>query len=57
VFLATAHPAKFAEVVEPIIGRAIDRPAALTDALAATRSVIRLDASVDGLRTRLLAGD
>jgi threonine synthase len=57
VFLATAHPAKFAEVVEPIIGRAIDRPAALTDALAATRSIIRLDATVDGLRTRLLAGD
>ncbi|NKI33993.1 threonine synthase [Wenzhouxiangella sp. XN79A] len=31
---ATAHPAKFAEVVEPLIGRPIDAPPALADLLA-----------------------
>ena len=34
MFLATAHPAKFHEIVELIMGRAIDRPAALAEALA-----------------------
>ena len=34
VFLATAHPAKFHEVVESIIGRPIDKPAPLADALS-----------------------
>ena len=29
VFLATAHPAKFAEIVEPIIGRPVEKPAPL----------------------------
>ena len=28
IFLATAHPAKFPEVVEPVIGRSIEKPAA-----------------------------
>jgi threonine synthase len=50
VFLATAHPAKFAEVVEPIIGRAIEKPPALADALASRRNVLRLQASLDALK-------
>ena len=33
IFLATAHPAKFAEIVEPIIGRAVEKPKPLADAL------------------------
>jgi threonine synthase len=33
VFLATAHPAKFREVVEPAIGRSIELPRALADAI------------------------
>jgi threonine synthase len=55
VFLATAHPAKFAEVVEPIIGRTIKKPPALTDALAGRRHVLRLEASLGAL-TEVLAG-
>ena len=35
VFLATAHPAKFREVVEPVIGRKVDIPSSLAAALAA----------------------
>jgi threonine synthase len=55
VFLATAHPAKFAEVVEPIIGRAIEKPAALAGALAGSRCVVRVDATLDAVRARVIA--
>ena len=50
VFLATAHPAKFAEIVEPIIGRPVEKPAPLADALARPRYIIRIDASLDAVR-------
>jgi threonine synthase len=46
IFLATAHPAKFAEIVEPIIGRAVDKPAALAQALARPRHIIRIEPSL-----------
>lgn len=44
VFLATAHPAKFREVVEPAIGRTVALPAALADALARPRHSVPLPA-------------
>ena len=37
MFLATAHPAKFAEIVEPVIGRPVEKPQPLVDALATKR--------------------
>jgi threonine synthase len=46
VFLATAHPAKFAEVVEPIIGRAIPKPQPLIEALATKRKILEIDATL-----------
>jgi threonine synthase len=46
IFLATAHPAKFAEVVEPIIGRALEKPAPLARALARPRHIIRIEPSL-----------
>jgi threonine synthase len=49
IFLATAHPAKFAEVVEPIIGRAIDKPGPLAAVLARPRRVLHLEATPDAL--------
>ncbi len=49
VFLATAHPAKFREVVEPVIGRSIDTPAPLADALAGPRHILRIPASLDAV--------
>jgi len=49
VFLSTAHPAKFAEIVEPIIGRAVEKPAALAEALNGPQHIIRIRASLDRL--------
>jgi len=50
VFLATAHPAKFAEIVEPVIGRTIPMPQPLVDALARKRTILDLDATLDALK-------
>jgi threonine synthase len=55
IFLATAHPAKFAEIVDPIIGRAVERPAPLELALARPRHVIRIHPSLDAVRSVLSA--
>lgn len=49
IFLATAHPAKFREIVEPVIGRAVETPGPLAEALARPRHVLRIDASLDAL--------
>jgi threonine synthase len=53
VFLATAHPAKFAEVVEPIIGEHVDIPQPLAAALAARKTILRLAPTLDALRETL----
>jgi threonine synthase len=53
IFLATAHPAKFAEIVEPIIGRAVEKPLPLAQALARPRHVIRIDAALDAVKGAL----
>jgi threonine synthase len=50
VFLATAHPAKFAEIVEPIIGRSIEKPSALAQAVARPRHLIRIDSTFEAVR-------
>jgi threonine synthase len=46
IFLATAHPAKFAEIVEPIIGRPVEKPSALAHALTRPRHIIRIEPSL-----------
>jgi threonine synthase len=53
VFLATAHPAKFAEVVEPVIGRRLSMPERLAEALARSRHLLRLDATLDAVADAL----
>jgi threonine synthase len=53
IFLATAHPAKFSEIVEPILGHPIDTPAPLADALAQPRHVLKINASFDAVRRTL----
>jgi threonine synthase len=50
VFLSTAHPAKFREVVEPVIGREVPLPAALAEALAKPRQTEKIRPRLDELR-------
>jgi threonine synthase len=55
VFLATAHPAKFREVVEPAIGVAIPLPPALAEAIKRPRHSEKLPVDYGVLKTLLLA--
>jgi threonine synthase len=43
LFLSTAHPAKFGDVVEPIIGRPVPIPAPLAEAMRRPRQVTRIE--------------
>jgi len=49
IFLATAHPAKFGEIVGPAIGRPPDIPGPLAEALARPRDILRMPASLDAV--------
>jgi threonine synthase len=53
VFLATAHPAKFREVVEPAIGKPVELPPALQAALARPRKSIPMAADYRALNALL----
>jgi threonine synthase len=53
VFLATAHPAKFREVVEPVIGERVALPPVLQEAIARPRHSIRLPAEYGPLNELL----
>ena len=53
ILLATAHPAKFSEIVEPIIGHPVTKPEALAQALGRPRHIIRIDAAVDAVKAVL----
>jgi threonine synthase len=55
VFLATAHPAKFREVVEPAIGESIPLPPALAEAIKRPRHAERLPVDYSTLKSLLLA--
>jgi threonine synthase len=55
VFLATAHPAKFAEIVDPIVGREMEKPAPLAQALARPRHIIRIGPTLDAIRAILMS--
>jgi threonine synthase len=50
IFLATAHPAKFSEIVEPVIGRPVEKPAPLVHALERPKRVMRLDATLSAVK-------
>ncbi|HKE82699.1 MAG TPA: threonine synthase [Vicinamibacterales bacterium] len=49
VFLATAHPAKFREIVEPAIGTSIELPRVLADAIARPRRASTMPADYAAL--------
>jgi threonine synthase len=56
VLVATAHPAKFNDVVEPLIGREVQVPAALADLLALPSIQTEVAPRLDELRDVLLQG-
>jgi threonine synthase len=53
VFLSTAHPAKFPEVVEPAIGRRLELPKVLADAIARPRHSLSMAAEYGELEAFL----
>lgn len=53
VLIATAHPAKFNEIVEPLIGRGVPVPPALARLLSLPRREEELAPTIDALRARL----
>lgn len=53
VFLATAHPAKFRETVEPVIGRAVALPPALEKSAHGTELVTEMTADYEPLKDYL----
>ncbi|MGE3190836.1 MAG: threonine synthase [Vicinamibacterales bacterium] len=53
LFVATAHPAKFREAVEPAIGETVPLPPALAAALARPRIVTRIAPELEALRAML----
>jgi threonine synthase len=56
VFVATAHPAKFREVVEPAIGASIALPAVLEEALKRPRHANSMDVDYPALARFLRSG-
>ena len=54
---ATAHPAKFNEIVEPLIGRAVELPPRLAELLARPSRVTAIEPDLRGLIAELHARD
>ena len=52
--VATAHPAKFETIVEPLVGHAIELPPALAQSLSRTTNAASLPADYAALRNRLI---
>jgi threonine synthase len=53
VLVATAHPAKFREIVEPLIGREVPMPAALARLFARPVECVEIEADLSALRAVL----
>lgn len=53
VLVATAHPAKFREIVEPLIGRQVPVPESLARLFARPTARTEIDADLDSLRDAL----
>jgi threonine synthase len=50
IILATAHPAKFGEVIEPVIGRRVEAPRRLQEAMGREKKSARISAEYKEMR-------
>jgi threonine synthase len=53
VIVSTAHPAKFPEIVEPLIGRTVPVPQSLAGLFARAASCVEIEADLGALRAAL----
>ena len=56
ILVATAHPAKFETIVEPLIGKALDLPPELADILARPSRSVAIEPSLDALERAMKGG-
>ncbi|HZC78968.1 MAG TPA: hypothetical protein VE258_14550 [Ktedonobacterales bacterium] len=56
VLVATAHAAKFREIVEPLIGRPVALPDSLTKLFARPAQCVEIAATLDAVRQALQEG-
>jgi len=56
VIVSTAHPAKFNDIVEPLIGRSVPVPPPLAQLLSLPRYETEIEPQLSALRTQLLRG-
>jgi threonine synthase len=56
VLVSTAHPAKFNDIVEPLIGRSVPVPPPLAQLLSLPRYETEIEPQLSALRTQLLRG-
>ena len=56
VLVATAHPAKFREIVEPLVGRPVPVPESLERLFRRPAHFTEIDATLDALRAALAGG-
>jgi threonine synthase len=56
IVVSTAHPAKFSEIVEPLIGRKVSVPGTLAKLFARPTEVTEIAADLSSLRAALSVG-
>ena len=54
VFLATAHPAKFYDVVDKVLGGKVEIPEVLKDTMKKPKNSVKMEASFDALKSFLM---
>ena len=54
IFLATAHPVKFYDVIEPVIGKNVQLPPAVEELKSRKKHSIKMNADYDALKSLLL---
>lgn len=53
ILVATAHPAKFESIVEPLIGASIPLPSGLSEIMSRPSRFTRIESDLDSLKTQL----